>query len=143
MIKLILIFLSIWTFQVETSQTFDCSVQISGLESNSGKCILYLYKDKKGFPNNANKAISTITVSIKDGKAIGIFQGLSSGGYAVSVVHDENGNGKLDNNFLGIPKEGIGTSNNPKSSFGPPSFEDARFNITTKSNSINITIKYL
>lgn len=143
MIKLILILLSISTFKAETTEKFDCSVKISGLKSNKGKCILYLYKDKKGFLTDPNNSISTLTVFVKEGKAEGTFKGISSGGYAVSVVHDENGNGKLDTNFLGIPKEGIGTSNNPKSSFGAPSFEDARFNISTESKSINITIKYL
>ena len=42
-------------------------------------------------------------------------------------MHDENRNGKLDTNFLGIPKEGVGASNNPKSRFGPPSFEESMF----------------
>jgi len=131
------------SFQAETTEKFDCPVKISGLKSNTGKCILYLYKDKKGFLTDPNNAISTVIVSIKDNKAEGVFKNISSGGYAVSVVHDENANGKLDINFLGIPKEGIGTSNNPKSSFGAPSFEDSRFNIPTKSNSLNITIRYL
>ena len=54
------------------------------------------------------------------------FDGLPSGGYAVSLFHDENGNGKLDT-FVGIPREGVGFSRNPALMFGPPKFNAARF----------------
>lgn len=51
------------------------------------------------------------------------------GRYAVVVVSDVNGNGKLDTNFLGIPKEPVGASHNPTSRFGPPRFQDAAFDV--------------
>jgi uncharacterized protein (DUF2141 family) len=50
-----------------------------------------------------------------------------SGEYAISIIHDKNRNGRLDTNFIGIPKEPFGFSNNPKIKFGPPSFSDAKF----------------
>jgi len=50
------------------------------------------------------------------------------GKYAVSVFHDENSNGKLDTNFLGIPREGVGASNNAKGHFGPRNSARQRFN---------------
>lgn len=130
-------------FQTTYAQVNDCTVQITGLKSNSGKCIVYIYKDKKGFPTEPKYAVATTTALIKDSKALTVFKGISTGEYAISVVHDENDNGKLDTNFLGIPKEGIGTSNNAKSTLGPPSYEDSRFAIGNKTNSISITIKYL
>mgnify|MGYP001160602090 CR=1 FL=1 len=130
-------------FQTTYAQVNDCTVQITGLKSNSGKCIVYIYKDKKGFPTEPKYAVATTTALIKDSKALTVFKGISSGEYAISVVHDENDNGKLDTNFLGIPKEGIGTSNNAKGTLGPPSYEDSRFAIGNKTNSISITIKYL
>jgi uncharacterized protein (DUF2141 family) len=134
---------SIGLLNFVNAQTNECTVQITGLKSNTGKCLLYLYKDKKGFPTDAKTAIATTTVVIKDSKATAVFKGITAGEYAISVVHDENDNGKLDTNFLGIPKEGIGTSNNAKSTLGPPSFEDSRFTMGNKSNSITINIKYL
>lgn len=63
------------------------------------------------------------------------FDNLVSGDYAVSVIHDLNENGELDSNFIGIPTEPYGFSNNAMGNFGPPSFEKAKFklaeNLTT------------
>lgn len=122
---------------------YDCQVQITGLRSGSGKCIIYLYRDKKGFPSSAKNAISVTEANIKEGNALAVFKGLAAGEYAISVVHDENANGKMDANFLGIPKEGIGTSNNTKSLMGPPSYSDSKFTVGNTNNTITINIKYL
>jgi uncharacterized protein (DUF2141 family) len=43
------------------------------------------------------------------------------------LFHDENGDGRLDTNVLGIPREGVGVSNNKIRSFGPPKWDDAKF----------------
>lgn len=137
------ILLSFCLLQAVQAQTNECTVQIIGIKSNSGKCLVSLFKDKKGFPTDFKYAISSTTATIKDSKCTAVFKNLMAGEYAVAVVHDENDNGKLDTNFLGIPKEGIGTSNNAKSTIGPPSYEDSSFQISNKINSISITIKYL
>lgn len=57
------------------------------------------------------------------------FNGLKPGKYAVAVYHDENNNGDLDTNLVGIPNEAYGFSNNASGLFGPPAFEDAGFEI--------------
>ena len=54
---------------------------------------------------------------------------LPAGQYAVGIFHDVNLNNKMDNNFLGLPKEQYGFSNNARALFGPPSFEDAAFEL--------------
>jgi uncharacterized protein (DUF2141 family) len=51
---------------------------------------------------------------IIDGRAVCEFPGVTPGTYAISVFHDENSNGKLDTNLLGIPREGVSASNNRK-----------------------------
>ena len=58
-------------------------------------------------------------------------------------VHDENENNKLDTNFLGIPKESFGCSNNAKGFMGPPKWEDAKFEISNKDVVQNIELKKL
>jgi uncharacterized protein (DUF2141 family) len=55
----------------------------------------------------------------------------------------ENANSKLDTNFIGMPKEGVGTSNNPRTRFGPPSFENAVFELDSGNRVIEISMKYL
>ena len=54
---------------------------------------------------------------------------LPAGQYAVGIFHDVNLNNKMDNNFLGLPKEQYGFSNNARALFGPPSYEDAAFEL--------------
>ncbi len=78
---------------------------------------------------------------ISGGKVVMTFSGLKDGIYAVAIIHDENGNGKMDTNFLGIPAEGVGVSTNPRV-FGKPSFEQGQFSI--KGNTaIAIETKYI
>jgi len=55
--------------------------------------------------------------------------GLAPGVYAVSAIHDENDNRKLDKSFIGMPTEGVAFSNNAKIAFGPPKFEKVRFHV--------------
>lgn len=59
--------------------------------------------------------------------ALCVFTGIPEGVYGLSAFHDENENGKLDTNFLGMPVEDYCASRNARGTFGPPSFEDARF----------------
>lgn len=64
---------------------------------------------------------------ISNGRYTVTFKAVHDGTYAISSFNDENGNGKLDTNFLGIPKEGTGASNNAPANFGPPKWADAKF----------------
>ena len=67
---------------------------------------------------------------------------ISYGAYAVSVLHDENRNGGMDTNWVGMPKEGYGVSNDARASFGPPEFNDAMFSLEVKKVRLHITIQY-
>ncbi len=128
---------------VAYSQNSEIVVNVSGLRTEKGKCLLYLYSNKKGFPTDADKAINSATGTILNGKSTIILKDVTDGEYAIAVVHDENDNGALDTNFLGMPKEGVGVSNNAKGFFGPPSYDDSKFRLNKKSLTANITIKYL
>lgn len=66
------------------------------------------------------------------------FTNIPSGTYAISLYHDENDNGALDLGAFRIPEEPYGFSNNPSSMFGPPSFEEASFQL---QNHLTLTIK--
>ena len=63
-----------------------------------------------------------------------VLEEIPEGEYAIAVFHDENTNGKLDTNFLGIPKEQYGFSNHAKGQMKPPKFEDAKFKLTNEQN---------
>lgn len=137
----------LFLFQLIANSNYEQStsimVRIDGLKSDQGKCLVYLYNASKGSPTDSKRAIAAANAII-DGKACNIeFKAVAPGNYAIAVIHDENGNGKLDTNFIGIPKEGIGTSNNAKGSFGPPSFRDSTFIVNDEPISLSITVTYL
>jgi uncharacterized protein (DUF2141 family) len=80
---------------------------------------------------------------VKDAKTAPNLATFSACTYAVSAFHDENSNGNLDTNFMGIPREGVGASNNAKGHLGPPKFEAAAFQFSGGKLNLKITIKYL
>lgn len=72
--------------------------------------------------------LARTVVDITDPRTTTMVTPPKSGRYAIFVVHDKNANGKMDKNFLGIPKEPVGMSRNPtQSKFGPPKFSDVSF----------------
>lgn len=125
------------------SQNSEIVINISGLRSDKGKCLLYLFNNKKGFPNDVKKAINSAMGNILNGKSTIVLKDIPDGEYAIGVIHDENGNGKMDTNFIGMPKEGVGVSNIAKGHFGSPSYQDSKFKLNRKSLIMTITIKYI
>lgn len=118
-------------------------VSIDGLRSDKGDVICALYSSAEGFAKDDAKAIAHAESVIADRRGACEFTDLQPGTYAIAVFHDENSNGRLDRNFLGIPREGVGASNNAKGRFGPPSFHDASFAYAGGSLDLNIEIGYL
>ncbi|TXD54384.1 MULTISPECIES: DUF2141 domain-containing protein [unclassified Polaribacter] len=105
-------------------ETFTLTVNISGLNSNQGSLIVGVYNTEDSFLKIRFKGA---IIKIKDKKSMVIFKDLPKGEYAVSFVHDENNNKKMDTNFIGIPKEDFGCSNNATGFMGPPKYKDAKF----------------
>lgn len=73
-----------------------------------------------------------------DGRATVTFGGLQPGDYAVSIFHDEDSDGELDTNFLGIPTEKVGFSNDAKPRMGPAPYEKARLDLAPGATEIII-----
>lgn len=119
------------------------SVVISDFKNDKGTAVVALYNNSEGFPKSAEKALKVMTLPIVNKQSEAEFGSLPAGEYAVSVYHDENGNKKMDTNFLGMPKEGVGNSNNARGHFGPPKYSDAKFKFRGDKQSIAIKIVYL
>src|SRR5262249_49368145 len=119
------------------------SIHVTGARNAKGKIRAALFQDSKGFPNDPSRAVQTQAADI-DPQTLSAqiaFTDLRDGVYAVSVFHDENMNQKLDKNFVGIPKEGYGASNNPRKKMGPPIFEETRFQLSG-AQSLEIKLIY-
>jgi uncharacterized protein (DUF2141 family) len=86
-----------------------------------------VFAAERGFPGDTKAAMETASVGIETGRAVCRFPSLPPGTYAVAVYQDENGNGVLETNAFGIPKEPLGFSRNPSARFGPPRFTAAAF----------------
>lgn len=112
-------------------------IKITGFQSNRGNCRFALDNSKSVFESDDSVFIGKI-LPIVDNQVIITIDSLRYGEYAIKVFHDENSNGELDTNFLGIPTEDYGYSNNASSWFGPPSWENAKFTFNQKKMLIEI-----
>ena len=130
--------------EAQTTGTAILTIRVTGARNAKGKIRVALFRDGKGFPNDASQSVHTQAADI-DPQTLGaqvVFADLSAGVYAVSVFHDENMNEKLDKNFMGVPKEGYGASNNPKKKMGPPNFDETKFQLGVADQSVEIKLMY-
>ena len=117
--------------------TLSLTVTVEDAQPNIGQIIISLF----GSENYMQTPTAQQTGSVDDdGRCTLVFQGLTAGEYAVSVVYDEDMDGELDTGLFRIPTERIGFSNNAKSRFGPASYEDARFLLSSTNTAITINL---
>lgn len=129
--------------QSTPAPTSRIRISIGGLRSDKGQVVCALFSSAADFPKNPAKAVATTKSNISHGQAVCEFSGTLPGRYAISTFHDENSNGKLDRNFIGIPREGVGASNNAIGHFGPPKFDAAAFQYGGGTLDLAIMIVYL
>ncbi len=115
-------------------------IAMSGCKSDKGKMMVAVYDSKAAF-SKLELARATAMVTVTGGKAQVEIPDLEPGTYSVTVYHDENGNGKLDTNFLGMPKEVYGFSNDARGKAGPPEWEATTFAFEGGTKTISITLK--
>ncbi len=135
-----LIFLFVFmSFTVTTFSQGNIEVKVTNLKSSGGFVRIGLFNNEKGFLKDA---VEGKVVGVKGDEVTATFENLKPGDYAISVIHDENDNGELDTNFMGIPKEGFGFGNNAMGAFGPPSFDKAKVTVGTETIKQEIKVKY-
>ncbi|NTU92249.1 MAG: DUF2141 domain-containing protein [Chlorobiaceae bacterium] len=122
-------------------ETGRIRVSVENLRSSRGFVGVALFNAKKGFPDKPERAIDGRSIKAGDSCEI-VFDNVPYGTYAISVLHDENGNRKMDKNIIGIPKEGFGTSNNPKIRRGPPTYEDSQVHLDRRELALEIDMNY-
>lgn len=115
-------------------------IALTGLRSAAGEVRLCIWHSPKRFPGGKCEGEGQ-QVIVPASAPVAVTVPLAPGDYAVSLLHDENANGKLDKNLLGIPKEGVGFSQNPVLAFGPPSYAATRFGVA-KDRVETIKLKY-
>lgn len=126
---------------VNASADASLDVSVSNLRNKKGNVLVCLTANSKAFPD-CSKDPKALKRTVKATSAGSIaFGEVAPGTYALSLIHDENGNGKLDT-AMAIPKEGFGFSRNPKITFGPPKFKSAAFALSG-AGAQNVKMKYM
>ena len=120
----------------------DIVVDIRGLRNDDGLVRVSLYDSSSGFPNEISKALDVKATEIDNGEARVVFPRYSHGTYAIGLFHDENRNGVMDSNFLGVPQEGYGASNDARGRLGPPRYQDAAFEHDGPESRLTVTLEY-
>lgn len=113
-------------------------LKLNNLKSDKGSIAVAVFKSGEDFPNNPKDAVfKSFTKTANFPLTINV----PKGEYAISIFHDENENKKLDTNFVGMPKEAFGFSNDVMGLMGPPSFDEAKFNVYDDKSIISIKLK--
>ena len=125
---LVLMFATLPSLAFAQSPCPGIHVKILNIKNSTGTVACALFESPEGFPTEyLRMATNVMVIKIRKDQARCDFEDIPPGTYAIAVVHDENMNGKLDANWLGIPTEGYGFSNDAKGLVGAPSFSAASF----------------
>ena len=123
----------------QSAAVASLTVRITGLSSAKGQVKIALFNSSESWLGDHPAASSTVpveslTVTWK-------FSDIPQGDYGIALFHDENKNGKMDKNFLGIPQEAYGFSNNQRVVLGPPKWDKSKFAVKGSSSEISIEVK--
>jgi uncharacterized protein (DUF2141 family) len=120
----------------------DVSVTVTGLRSARGNVLACMTRRPDAFPD-CDKDPQARSLTVPAGTTVELHFGpVPSGRYAISLFHDENGNGKLDKRLI-MPREGYGFSRNAPVVFGPPSFASAAFDVAGEPIRQAIRMRYI
>lgn len=120
----------------------EVTVTVTKLRSAKGQILACLTTDPRAFPQCENDSNArSLILPAREGMVLN-FGRVPEGRYAIALIHDENGNGKLDKHLV-IPREGFGFSRNAPVAFGPPSFNSASFTMDGDDHHEAIRVRYL
>ncbi|MDF0716353.1 DUF2141 domain-containing protein [Muricauda sp. 334s03] len=112
----------------------DITITIENVTSNEGKVLAGLHTEETFMKG---QGIQNLQSSVEDGKVTLTFTNVAPGEYAISAMHDTNGNNRMDFESNGMPKESYGMSGNDMT-MGPPTFNGAKFTVGNEDLEMNI-----
>jgi uncharacterized protein (DUF2141 family) len=132
-----------FTLLAAYTQAQETQIKVTEIRSAKGSVILNVFKD-----NDAYDKQQPYKQFVFDKKALAngtltIHCALEPGTYGITLIDDENGDGKLNKNFVGMPKEGFGFSNFFMTKMKKPSFDDFKVDLKTVTAPIGIRVKYM
>lgn len=125
-----------------TTPGVDVTATVSGLRSQQGQVLACLTTNPRDFPDcRHDPAARKLALPARNGMTLD-FGAVASGDYAISLLHDENGNGKADMVVM-VPREGFGFSRDAAVRFGPPRFASAMFVVGNEPVRQTIRMRYI
>jgi uncharacterized protein (DUF2141 family) len=119
----------------------ELRITIANVVPNKGDLLVTLFDRAQGFPDQPNAAQPSRKVK-PDGSTMQLsFSNLAEGRWAVMVLQDFNGNGRVDTNLVGLPKEPYGASNNKLPKLAPPKFEEALVDVGAQGAAVTIELR--
>lgn len=116
-------------------------VEVEGLRSNRGAVLGALFRSRDGWTEEGRE-IATCRADIDGRTATCVLSDVAPGTYAFAFLHDEDGDGALDRDWIGLPSEGFGFSNDAAPVLGPPSFESASFRHAGSETDLHVRARY-
>ena len=128
----------------KTSVPITISVIIKDIKTPKGQILMGIYKDDVSFDKEIPyKKVQAFKTKIANGTLV-VEVKLEPGKYGISLMDDENFNGKMDYNFIGIPKEGFGFSNYYHTGLTKPKLKSFSFEvIENKNTKVEVKMKYM
>ena len=123
---------------VFSESTGKLVIDISGFPSSDGFAMVAVNNSEESYKGGEDTAVAKTKTLLVDRKVQVIFTNLPYGWYGVSIYHDENNNGEMDKNAMGIPKEAYAFSNNAKGFFGKPAYKKIKFELNSAEKQIAI-----
>ena len=117
------------------------NVTVNGLRNAKGFIRACITPNPKEFPDCGHGAARKVSVAATNGATLS-FPNLPAGRYAISILHDENSDGRM-NKTLMLPKEGFGFSRDAPVRLGPPSFGSAAFDVGAGTVNAQIKVRYM
>ncbi len=136
---LTLTFLSFVT-TIASATAADITITVQGVRNDAGKIAALAFVKADGFPDRVALAKAQSQVNAQKGAVTLVLKNVPEGKVALTILHDEDGDGKLKRNIVGIPQEGVGMTGKPLGNRAPK-FEDAVTEINGNQK-IDITLKY-
>lgn len=118
-------------------------VTIDKVRSSSGTIKVELYSGEAEKSAKKGKKVARTRVKAQRGETNLCLNAPKAGTYSIALYHDENNNKKFDRNFIGIPREGFGFSNNPPFRLGLPDADEVRFRVGQWATRLRISVVYL
>jgi uncharacterized protein (DUF2141 family) len=121
----------------------ESTSRVLNIQNRNGTVDCALFASPAGFPREfLHAAQNVMVIKIRNTAARCDFEAIPPGTYALAVIHDENSNGKLDTNLVGMPTEGYGFSNDAKARIVTPSFSAAAFPYNGQTLDTTISLRY-